>query len=211
MLNNAREFFCLQLEKALNTWLNLDPESSRHLQKLAGKIVAIKLTGVGIHFNLVFLEHKIQLESENLLVADTTIEGTPLRLLHLALAPRAQRQHFFADDVSITGNLELGQQVIDLFDRLEIDWDEIAARFIGDIPAHHLGRFVRKVQEFGQQTQEAITQQVSEFVHEELTLFPPAEAVKDFFEDIDTVRLDADRLEARIKRLQATIEKRGAS
>jgi ubiquinone biosynthesis protein UbiJ len=209
MLSSARQFFANTLEKAINTWLGLDAESSVQLHKLAGKIVAIRLTGTGLHFNLVFLAHKVQVDMDDLLVADTTITGTPLRLLHLSFAPVKQRQHFFADDVSITGNLDLGQQVIDLFDRLDIDWEEITARFVGDVPAHHIGKLVKKVKEFTQQTQQVMTQQVSEFIHEEIPLFPPVEALKDFFQEIDTVRLDADRLEARIKRLQDNVARGG--
>ena len=43
--------------------------------------------------------------------------------------------------------------------------------------------------------------QVNEYVHEEAEFFPAREALQDFFQDIDTLRMDADRLEARVERL----------
>jgi ubiquinone biosynthesis protein UbiJ len=207
MISTAKNFFLNAMQKAINSWLALDPESKRRLHEMQGKIVTVELSAIDLSFHLVFLETGIEIKHGEVGKSDTVIKGTPLRLLHLALS-RSSRQKFFSDDVSITGNLELGQKVIDLFDHLEIDWEEILSRFIGDVSAHHLGNVARQFKSWTQQTRETFIQNANEYVHEEITLFPPREALHDFFHDVDALRMDTDRLEARVTQLQKIIEAR---
>ena len=205
MINQAKQLLVTTLQKAVNHYVSLDPESVTRLQAMQHKVVKIVLLGVNVDFYLSFTATGLQFDlasaANSGLKADTIISGTPLRLLHMALSGK-QRQQFFADDVSIQGNLELGQQVTHLFDQVEIDWEEHLSRLIGDIPAHHLGNFARKLRAWGQHTRQTLKQDVNEYVHEEINLFPAAEALRDFFHDVDVLRMDTDRLEAKLKQLQ---------
>jgi ubiquinone biosynthesis protein UbiJ len=227
----------ISLEKALNHYLALDPESKPRLQALAGKVVSIELLKVGVTFQLIFTGDGIQLKippaplfqrGDSLSASslkeehdprtpplekggrgdfpDTIIKGTPFRLLHLSLS-RENRQRFFADDVSILGNIELGQQVIGLFDHLDIDWEEHASRLMGDVPAHYLGNMGRRLKKWSQTVRQTTLQNVNEYVHEEANLFPPREALQDFFDDVDVLRMDVDRVEARIQNLQKMLKR----
>jgi ubiquinone biosynthesis protein UbiJ len=209
MKSQIKSILIKTLQKALNTYLLLDPESVVRLQKLHDKIICIELMGTGCVFQLIFNEKGITLTQDSSLKADTWIKGTPLRLLHMTMA-REHRQTFFSDDISIQGNLELGQVVTDLFDHLEIDWEEYLSHWVGDVPAHHLGRVARKIKSFSQQTRATLLQDINEYVHEEVDLFPPREALQDFFNDVDHLRMDVDRLEARIHYIKNHIEKRDA-
>jgi ubiquinone biosynthesis protein UbiJ len=193
MLTEAKKKLVATLQKAVNHYLSLDPESLQRLLKVRNKIVKIELLGIGVDFYLTFTEK-----------ADTIIKGTPLRLLHMALSGE-KRQQFFVEDVSIQGNLELGQQVTHLFDQVEIDWEEHFSHLVGDVSAHHLGNIFRKMKAWGKQTRNTLIQDVNEYVHEEINLFPASEALRDFFHDVDSLRMDTDRLEARLKQLQKQV------
>jgi ubiquinone biosynthesis protein UbiJ len=205
MKTTAKNFLTSTVQKALNTYLALDPDSKLRLAALQGQVVTVELLAVGIIFHLTFSASGIELQTGPIEHADTVIKGTPLRLLHLALAPRQNRQQFFADDVAIEGNLELGQLVIDLFDHIEVDWEEILSRFIGDVSAHHIGQIGKKFQSMFTRTRDILTQDVSEYLHEEIDFFPPREALSDFFHDVDEIRMDTDRLEARINHVENTL------
>jgi ubiquinone biosynthesis protein UbiJ len=210
MKKSVKNFLAETLQKALNAYLALDPESKRRIADLDGKVVTLELLATNVVLHLFFADGAIQIQPGKPVLADTIIKGTPLRLLHLALT-REQRQQFFSDDVSIQGNLELGQLVIDLFDHLEIDWEELLSRCIGDIPAHHVGRIADKFKSWTRMTRKIFSQDVSEYVHEEIDLFPPREALKDFYQDVDAMRMDTDRLEAKIKHLQKTLSAKRSS
>jgi ubiquinone biosynthesis protein UbiJ len=213
MMTQAKQMFVDALQKAVNHYLSLDPESLQRLAAVENKIVKMELLGIGLDFYLTFtaggLQFEIPADKNTSIKADTVISGTPLRLLHMVFSGE-NRSQFFVDDVSIQGNLELGQQVIHLFDQIEIDWEEHLSRFIGDVPAHHLGNFARKAREWGKQTRRTLMQDVNEYVHEEINLFPASEALRDFFHDVDVLRMHTDRLEAKLKQLQKTVlAKRG--
>lgn len=198
-----KSLFANALQKAINCYLALDPESKQHLQALDGKVVTIHLLGMNFIFQLIFVEGKVQLQMGESLKANTVIKGTPLRLLQMAFSE--DRKSFFADDVSIQGNLDLAQQVIDLFDHLEIDWEEKASDWIGDVPAHQLGRIGLKLKAWSKKTRQIIMQNVNEYVHEEVDVFPPKEALTDFFQDVDILRMDVDRLEVKARQIQEKI------
>jgi ubiquinone biosynthesis protein UbiJ len=208
MMTQAKQMLVTALQKAVNHYLSLDPESLQRLEKMRNKVVKIELLGMGVNFYLTFTAAGLQLDLPNAqnaeIKADTVIKGTPLRLLHMAVSGD-KRQQFFVDDVSIQGNLELGQQVTHLFDQVDIDWEEHLSRVIGDVSAHHLGKIVRKVSAWSKHTRETLLQDVNEYVHEEIHLFPASEALRDFFHDVDILRMDTDRLEARLKQLQKQI------
>ena len=204
------------LPKALNRYLALDPESKRRLQKLENKVITIKLLvnetpfykETNSEFQLLFTAEGIQLKTEAFSSPDTIIKGTPLSLLHMALAHHDDRKKFFSDDVAIEGNIELGQQVIDLFDALEIDWEEYLSHWIGDVSAYQVMRFAKKLNTFRRRFKSTLTQNINEYVHEEINLFPPLEALQDFYHDVDVLRMDTDRLEARVMQLTKKITNR---
>lgn len=201
-----KQFFLTILQKALNGYLGLDSEYLHRCKRLEGKIVRIQLQGLEYSFDLIFMENGIRLAIGEETLANTTLIGTPLSLLHVSLE-KNNRQRFFAEDVIIQGNVELGQQVIELFDQLEIDWEEYLSGWLGDVPSHQLGRFTRAVKKWGQQTRNILLQNLNEYIHEEIILFPPLEAVQDFFLDVDHLRMDVDRLEARIDRIQNVLQR----
>lgn len=195
-----RALFEKKCQAALNHYLALDPESQLRLKKCAGKSVRIELSGTPLVFQLDFKETHIQLTTDEFLPYDTLIKGTPLSLTHLSLSKN--RQPFFNQgDVLIEGDLELGHEVIELFDQLDIDFEEYASHYLGDILANKLGRLVRSIKKTGKQVKNSFIQNVDEYLHEEIRVAPGGIELADFFEKVDTLRMDIDRLAAKIEEL----------
>lgn len=189
------------LEKAVNRYLALDPESSRRMTALQDKIVTIEIKGTPLTVQMIFNQGKIQLKWDDFSQADLTVRGTPLNLAHMSIA-RDQRHSFFAEDVVLEGDMELAQEVLTFFDELEIDWEEYCSKWVGDIPAHQIGNIWRHVKRVGKKVRTTFASHLNEYVHEEADLFPPVEALQDFFHDIDTLRMDVDRLEAKFSEME---------
>jgi ubiquinone biosynthesis protein UbiJ len=194
------------LEKALNRYLALDPESKRRIACLNNKKVTIELLHTPLIVQLNFVNETIHVNWQATCNADIIIKGTPLNLLQLSVTPSAKRQRFFAEDVSVEGNMELAQSVLAIFDELEIDWEEFISEWLGDVSAHQLGRFARGIKGFGQRMRRTLARNVNEYVHEEINLFPPTDALQDFFHEVDELRMDLDRLEARTDSLSGKIK-----
>jgi ubiquinone biosynthesis protein UbiJ len=192
------------LSKVINAYLNLDPESKQRVRKLQGKVIAIEFLPFHIQFNCVFNEDKVTLIADELIAADASLRGTPLQMLGVMIA-KENRHRFFADDLVMEGDAAFGQQVVELFDHMKIDWEEHLSKLTGDVPAYHLGRIAGKFKSWLNTSQESFSQNINDYVHEEARWLPSREALQDFFTDIDTLRMDLDRLEAHIKNLTAKI------
>jgi ubiquinone biosynthesis accessory factor UbiJ len=195
-----KNFFLNAITKALNTYLRLDPDSKLRLKKLQGKTIAVELLPFHLTFQCVFTAHGMKIHTDDVLVTDAKISGTPLQMLNVMMT-KENRQRFFADDLSITGDAEIAQQVVDLFDELQIDWEEYLSMLVGDVPAHQVGRFIKNIETWLRKSEESFIDNVNEYVHEEAQWLPASEALQDFFAEIDTLRMDVDRIEARVNKL----------
>jgi ubiquinone biosynthesis protein UbiJ len=194
------------IEKALNTYLLSDEHAQRQLKKLAGRAIAVELKPLAIVCICQFHEDRVLISDDGVLRPDTKITGTPLDLLTIAI-DKKNRQQFFADDVAIEGDAEFAQQVVDLFDHVEIDWEEHTSRIIGDVPAVQLGKLVRGIRNFFSKSESALREDVSDYLHEEAAWFPQQEELREFSDDVDTLRMDTDRLEARLSHLRSLLDK----
>lgn len=199
-----KSVFLTTLSSAINAYLGLDPESSQRMAALADKTIQMELEPFHAVFQLTFSKHGIHACEATHASPHTTIKGTPLQLAGM-LFNKTDRQSFFADDVQMQGDAEVGQQVIELFDELQIDWEEPLSSLIGDIPAYHAGRMMRNLKRWLKQSDQSLTQNISDYVHEEAAMFPPREALHDFFNEIDRLRMDVDRADAQIQQLQSAL------
>jgi ubiquinone biosynthesis protein UbiJ len=192
-----KNFFLTSVNKAMNAYLALDPASSERLAALQGNVITIELLPFHFVFQLICDGTAVNLHLDETQPPVVTIRGTPLQMVGMMLS-KDDRQRFFAEDVHIEGNAELGLQVVELFDALQIDWEEPLSALIGDVPTFHTGRFVRSMRTWLRQTERTFAQNVNEYVHEEVNWLPAKEAIADFYNDVDALRMETDRLAAKI-------------
>jgi len=196
--------FLTAFSETINAYLGLDPESKRRLQKLQGKAITIELLPFHFIFQCEFTSDGVKIHTDELLHTHAQLCCTPLQMLGMMLA-KDNRHRFFADDLSIEGDAELGQHVVELFDELHIDWEEYLSHVTGDVSAHHISRFVNNVKDWLTQTEHSFTQNINEYIHEEANWLPVNEALQDFFSEVDRLRMDIDRIEAKINFLRNEI------
>jgi ubiquinone biosynthesis protein UbiJ len=104
--------------------------------------------------------------------------------------------------VEISGDAELGQQFSEILEALDIDWEEHLSHFTGDLVAHKLGNVVRGALSWGRQTVDTLGQDVAEYLQEESETVPNQDEAEGFMSQVDVLRTDVDRMEARVKRLE---------
>lgn len=199
-----KSFFLSSIETALNKYLQCDDKSARRLEKMAGKSVTIELLPLHLLFVCSFTEAGVTIAVNEDADSAAIIKGTPLQLFGI-LIDKDHRHQFFADDVKIEGDAEFAQQVIFLFDHVEIDWEEQTASIIGDVPAYQLSKFAGKLRSWVGKNGRAFAQDINDYLHEEAAWFPVKEELQEFFTGIDTLRMDTDRLEARLNKLRSQL------
>jgi ubiquinone biosynthesis protein UbiJ len=194
-------FILTPIEALINSYLRLDPESIARLSQLSGKTIALELRGFTQMIYMSPDAQGIHLKSVLDTVPDTTISGTPLALLQLV---KSGSHHLtrLSDDISVSGDLELAQEIQDIFQTIDIDWEEHLSRLIGDVAAHQMGNMARSTLDYGRQLLRNFHQTGTEYIQEEIRYLPPGEEVQDFVKSIDQTRDAVERLEARIQHLE---------
>lgn len=189
------------LEQAINLAMNLDDNSQERIAALHGKIIEMIIMPLGIHFFIGFENGRITLDEQCEQKPDTIIHSSPIGLIRLSLLPASKARSLFNDRIRLSGDIELGQQVKKLIDDLDIDWEGHLAQFTGDVIAHQVGSVFKQGLAFHQRFGLSMRNNLTNYLQEETRIFPPREECEDFYQDIDQLVMDTDRLEAQINLL----------
>lgn len=194
--------FLPALERIANAALNADPETKARLAALNGKVARVTFTAPSLTLYLLPTIDGLRLLGDYAGTPDVDLTGPLSAFLRLATAADAAAP-FRDNDIGIDGDLELGQRLHRIFKDLRIDWEEQAARVVGDVAAHQLGNLARAVAGWSQSTVDLFARDTGEYLQYERGLLADANAVADFVQAVDRLRLDVDRLAARIALLEA--------
>lgn len=188
------------LEAAINRYLALDPRCLERLGALEGRLICLELRGLDVELYVLPGSRGVQLLSSYEGSADATLSGTPLALLRMGASTNAASL-LFAGEVEIRGDTELGQRFKQILDDMEIDWEEHLAHVTGDVIAHQLGRTVRAAGDWLREAADSLSLDVAEYLQDEAQLLARRPEIERFVADVDVLRSDVDRLEARVRRL----------
>ena len=205
----ARDLGYAALESALNRYLRLDPDATRRLAALHGKVVGLEVLGAGLRLYLVPDEAGgLQVLPPSDAPPDCWLRGTPLDLARSGDL-RAGAGQIFEGRVRIEGDTGLAQRFGTILADLDIDWEEQLSRLTGDVVAHEVGRAARAAVRYAGRSRETVEQNVREYLQEEARVLPTRFEVQELLDAVDVLRDDVERLGARIERLQRHTGKAG--
>ncbi|MGE5155801.1 MAG: SCP2 domain-containing protein [Bdellovibrio bacteriovorus] len=188
------------LEGALNGYLALDPEGARGFVPLHGRIIAIEISGLGVRLTLIPGPDRVQVFGAYDAAPDCLIRGAPLALLRLVTAERKEGE-IGPGGVQIEGDSTIAHELAKALKGLDVDWEEQLARLLGDPFAHSLGQLARGAGQWRRRTANTLNADLKEYLEEEARLLPTRDELADFLAEVDTLRDDVERLEARVERL----------
>lgn len=191
------------LASAFNHYLALDPEAAEKLKAFDGRLICIEIRGAEKKLYLSIENNAIYVIKDTDTEPDTTISGWPVGLFKLGLH-RDSAPLFFAGEVEIRGDTRLGRQFKALIADMEIDWEEHLSSFTGDIAAHRIMAMVDKLGKWGRAATRNLADDMGEYLQEESRDVVSGAEIDLFNQQVDKLRDDADRLEARITRLADT-------
>ncbi len=193
------------LEQAMNQALALDSSAQSKLAHLAGKNLLIAIERPEFQLQLMFTEVGVVImnpQSENPedgTAYDTRIQGKSFELLQL-LAADNPATALFKSNIQIGGDQHFAQAVMGLFANLDIDWEYQLSRITGDLLAHQLGQSFRSSKRWLGDSHQSMMKNLEEFIHHELQTLPHRSEVDYYCQQVSHLRLQADRLEARLNR-----------
>lgn len=192
------------LEIALNHALRFDMESHEKLQRFANRSIRIDITNLNIAVIGRFTEERILLETAEEHVADLMIKADSFALLKLVQQPDS----LFSNQIQIRGDVQFAKQLQDWQQHFDFDWEQQIARVTGDTLAYPLAQSLRRGFDWLNYNRSEFEQSLAEYLREESQYLPDKSQTERFMQNVDLLRADTERLEARIKRLQNLIEKK---
>lgn len=213
----ANSWTIKQFEKTLNRIIKLDPQLPEKMGKIQGKNILLDIKGSP--FSLLFhIEadaircktyqepepHTTPEHDDKANHSETIDESIHIDLIlrgsifaFIALAKK-QKQTTHMGNIKIEGDTDLAQTCQALAQSFQIDWEEQLSHFTGDMVAHRIGKGMRALRNWTSNTQDTLSQNINEYLHDEIDYFPRKEECEDFYQAIDTLRADTDRLIARV-------------
>lgn len=186
------------IERSLNAYLRLDGDVFGKNKSLQDKIIQLHIKGLDINLYSVVGAEDIQVLGEYVATPDATIAGSLAGLIRLSQSEDSASA-MLESDVEISGDMRVAEGFSRLLSEASIDWEELLSKVVGDIPAYQMGNTVRKGNEWVAETNDAMKNNLAEYLSEESRMVPAKAEVNVFMEAVDDLRMDVDRLDARIK------------
>ena len=134
------------------------------------------------------------------LAADATLSGTAPDLLRLLRG--SSNGPAAAAGVKIQGSAEIANLYGELLAVAQPDVEEELARWLGDLPSREVVKFARGLAGWAAHVQRTARANVREYLEEESRDLVGAAELSGFLQAVDAVRETADRVEARLARLE---------
>lgn len=197
----VNSLFVEMAESAVNQYLSLDPEISAQLGGLEGRCIAIEISTPPIKLFCFPRAGGLSLQSVFEDEADCKISGSLAGVLKM-IRSENPAEILSSGEVSILGDSRLAQDFSDTLSRMDIDWEELLSKLTGDFAAHRIGNVVRQGQHFLLDSLKAFRLDSSEYLQEESGILPTRVEIEKFIHDVDVLRDDVERLDAKIRKLE---------
>lgn len=188
------------LEKIINAYLQLDSDRVQRLSLLENKIIKVRIIDWNTEFFILPTKKGLQLTAASKKEPDTIISGTLLNLFKTGCA-KGSSSALFKNQVEISGDTWVGEQIRDILTGIDIDWEEHLSKITGDILAHQIGLLVRGAANFGKFALETFRMDIQDYLQNESQIMPSSEEIEFFIQSVTDLKHDVDRAEARIQRL----------
>lgn len=168
-------------------------------ERLDGTTVAVRVRDTALAMYFEISNGVIALTTDSDSDPDILITGS---LLTLARMAGSSGEEALRDGtLQITGDVRTAKAFQELLDCAKPDIEEELSSLIGDAAAHRLGSFARGVGSWSRDARSTMGSNVREFLQEESRDLPSRYELERFTKQLDALRDDVARLEARFDRL----------
>ena len=191
---------CIVMENAINGLLALDENSRQNAAPLSGKTLKIELSDLNLSFFLSISGRQdilIMSYGEN---PDVVIRASSINLAKMSTLEDANRM-VLNQDVNISGDVATVSKVQEFFASVHIDWEEHLSRLTGDLIAHKISSGLRAGASWLRNSVKSLSSDISEYARYEAEWMPDSHESDGFIKQVNQLRNDVDRLEAKMKRL----------
>ncbi|MCU1723459.1 MULTISPECIES: ubiquinone biosynthesis accessory factor UbiJ [Pseudomonas] len=193
------------VEHGLNRVLRLDSTALPRLAPLDGKVIAIDCRQPALQLFILPSDEGLLLASQWLNPADCTLRAPATSLVQLALS-QDKTAVLHSPQVELEGDSAVLLDLVGVLQDLELDWEYEVSRWLGPVATQLLSGHLRNSAKWTRQSLTSLSQTASEYLAEESRTLVGQREAEARFGELDTLKLDIERLEARIERLARSLE-----
>ena len=200
---------CYLLNRVSGSLLALDPDSLGRFASLEGRVLCTRLTAPE-HIFYVFptvlgLKFSDQHEGD----IDVTLCGTLADFVRLGLGVAGGRTSSRAH-ISLVGDVDTAQSFQKILVQMDVDWEELLARCVGDTPARKTGNLLRALGSHAAESVRLSRENLADYLQEEKKILVSDVAMQRFQRRVEQLRANTDRIEKRIRKIAEAMDKAGA-
>ncbi|MAZ25242.1 MAG: hypothetical protein CMK41_05630 [Porticoccaceae bacterium] len=193
-----------QIEKIINSALKTDPETFEKLLSLKDNIIVIESSKPSFTLVISVDEQGIKINNIDSKKQTVHVSGSLIEILR-ALINQDPKSALADTNLNISGDLKTLQKLGDIGKSLDIDWEGILGKIIGKIPARLFCKTFIGLIRVNNKVSKEITKNMIESIQEEVNIVPSLDEFTELSSNIRNLATNADRLEARIKKLKAQV------
>ncbi|MBS0288932.1 MAG: hypothetical protein JSS07_02695 [Proteobacteria bacterium] len=190
-LSSLSAFFIQQLNRLLTT---LAPLYFAPLEKHYHKILCLQIT----HCSPVYFQVNKTgfLTIVNPTHIDATFSGTLSAFITSLFTKK--RTH---TGLHVKGDMEFAKAIDECWQHFNIDWEDCLANAFGDNIAHFISQGMQISKQFVSDNFQNRTEDLTIYLQDETNLLPNPQEVAAFYKEVDVLRHDVDRFEAKVNLL----------
>ncbi len=187
-------------EHGINRALRLDPTALPRLARLSGRIIEIDCRAPAWRVFVLADGEGLRLATDWGSDADCRLRANASSLVRLATS-RQKTAILHGPDVEIDGDSSVLMSLAEVLQDLELDWEYELSRLLGPVATQLLGSGLRGQAGWLRQSADSLRQDLADYLNEESRALVGSAEANMRFDELDRLKLDLDRLEARVDRL----------
>lgn len=208
MAADALEKLLRPIAALLNRQIRSKTPARELCAELKDRVFALRVKDSALAMYIIVGPDQVFLSGEYGDEPDVVISGSLLALARLATQTDAVVR---GDAVELGGDVILARKFQTLLRYARPDIEEELSVLVGDVAAHSIGEVVRNVGNWGREAGATLQQNVREYLQEESRSVPSRYEAEVFRREVDTLRDDVARFEARLQRIELDRDQQDSS
>lgn len=191
------------VERSLGLALDRDPLTARRLASLQGKTILVQARDPDWQLYLQPGVDGLRLAMDSAADPDCTLSAPSSLLVRLLVSD--QRQRLLQDPhLQLSGDSQVLVSLQSALGGLRLDGEAELARWLGPVAAHAVAGMARSGWQWGGEARQTLSLSLAEYLTEESGQLVGNSEARASAEQLYQLRLDLDRLEARVNQLNET-------
>ena len=193
-------------EQAISAGMRAADIQPQQLAPMVGKVLKLRVTDLDLDVWIICGDERWWLATESQEVADVELSGTLGSLVETARSLTQPNAPLIFEGLDIRGSVGVLQTMQKTFQAMDLDWEDAVTKALGPIPASMLIQTLRTARSQWTTSRDSLKRQTREFLRSEQKALVAGDTFSETEARITSLNRQIDRMEVRMKRLEADNE-----